>query len=284
MSDSVENKQGTQAVITESMRVENDRIKKEKRTLFTISCISICCFLVLWELSIALEWTNPKYMIGPIDAVKTFIVKLHDPNPDGSVLLVHFGSSLFLALTGYIAAIIVGIPLGLLMGYSNTVYKFVNTIFEIIRPIPPIAWIPLSVIWLGIGLTAKGFIIFLAAFVPCVINSYTGVRQTNPTFINMAKTCGASNWQIFRTVCIPSALPMVFTGLRVSIGNSWSTLVAAELLSAKAGLGYMIQQGRTLVRPDIIVVGMLSIGITGAILSGILSRQERKFVKGRKRR
>lgn len=278
-------KQPAQVVgLTESMQVEEQRNRKEKRTLRMISIGSVCLFLVIWELSVRFGLVNSKYMIGPIQVVQTFIVKLYDPNPDGSVLMVHFASSLYLAVVGYLAAITVGIPLGLIMGYSNSVYKFVNPIFEIIRPIPPIAWIPISVIWLGIGTVAKGFIIFLAAFVPCVINAYTGVRQTNPVLINVAKTCGASDWQIFRTVCIPSALPLLFTGLRVSLGNSWSTLVAAELLSAQSGLGYMIQQGRTLVRPDIIIVGMLSIGITGALLSAMLSKQEKRFVKGRKQR
>ena len=170
------------------------------------------------------------------------------------------------------------------MGYYHTFDKLVSPIFEIIRPIPPIAWIPLSVIWLGIGTTAKGFIIFLAAFVPCVINSYTGIKLTNPVLINVAKTCGASRWEIFKTVCVPSALPLAFTGVRVALGNAWTTLVAAELLSATAGLGYMIQQGRSLARSDIIIVGMLTIGIIGAILSWLLSKLEDKAIRWRAQR
>ena len=115
----------------------------------------------------------------------------------------------------------------------------------------------------GIGTTAKSYIIFLAAFVPCVINSYTGVKLTNPVLINVAKTCGASKWEIFVKVCVPSSLPLVFTGMRIALGNAWSTLVAAELLASISGLGYMIQQGRSLVRPDIIIVGMMTIGLQG---------------------
>ncbi len=270
--------------LSESTKIENRNRLKEKRTLLAISVISVFLFLLLWEIAVRTSLINPKYMVSPTQVVAAFITKLYDPNPDGSVLLVHFGSSLYLALVGYLLAIGIGVPLGLAMGYSRNFFGFVNPIFEIIRPIPPIAWIPLSIIWLGIGTLAKAFIIFLAAFVPCVINSYTGVRQTNPALINVAKTCGATDWQIFRTVCIPSALPLTFTGLRVALGNSWSTLVAAELLSAQAGLGYMIQQGRTLTRPDIIVVGMITIGITGAILSAILAAQEKRFVRGRKER
>lgn len=267
--------------VSNSIQIENQNRLKEKRQLMLISIVSILIFLTIWEFAVRTGIINPKYLASPTQVIQGFFIKLYDPNPDGAVLGIHFISSLYIALVGYLAAIIIGIPLGLVMGYSTVFYKLVNPIFEIVRPIPPIAWIPLSVIWLGIGTVAKAFIIFLAAFVPCVINSYTGVHQTNPVLINVAKTCGASKWQIFRTVCVPSALPLAFTGLKVALGNSWSTLVAAELLSATAGLGYMIQQGRSLVRPDIIIIGMLSIGITGAILSVCLSKVEKKFIKGR---
>ncbi len=275
---------GTSQAVSKSIQIENQNRLKEKRQLLMISVISVLVFLLVWEIAVRAGLINPKYLASPTQVVRGFFVKLYDPNPDGAVLGVHFISSLYIALTGYVAAVAIGIPLGLFMGYSTIFYKLVNPIFEIIRPIPPIAWIPLSVIWLGIGTAAKGFIIFLAAFVPCVINSYTGVHQTNPVLINVAKTCGASKWQIFRTVCIPSALPLAFTGLKVALGNSWSTLVAAELISATAGLGYMIQQGRSLVRPDIIIIGMLSIGITGALLSACLSKAEKKFIRGRKQK
>ena len=267
--------------ISESIQIENRNRIREKRQLLMISVVSVLLFLAIWEILVRVGVINPKYLAAPTQVVQTFIVKLYDPNPDGAVLGIHFISSLYLALVGYFAAVVVGIPLGLAMGYSNHFYRLINPIFEIVRPIPPIAWIPLSVIWLGIGTVAKGFIIFLAAFVPCVINSYTGVHQTSPVLINVAKTCGANRWQIFRTVCLPSALPLAFTGLKVGLGNSWSTLVAAELLSATAGLGYMIQQGRSLVRPDIIIVGMLTIGITGAMMSYLLNLLERKFIHGR---
>lgn len=265
----------------QSIQVEEKNKKREKWTWLLISVTSVLTFLLIWEILVRLEIANPKYLAPPTKVIQAFIQKLTDPTPDGVVLGVHFLASIKLAFTGYLLAIVIGVPLGLLMGYSETFDGLVNPIFEIIRPIPPIAWIPLSVIWLGIGLTAKAFIIFLAAFVPCVINSYTGVRLANPTLKNVAITCGATKQEVFRTVSIPSALPLIFTGLRVALGNSWSTLVAAELVSATAGLGYMIQQGRSLVRPDIIIVGMLTIGITGALMSAVLNRFEDHFVRGR---
>ena len=171
---------------------------------------------------------------------------------------------------------IVGIPLGWIMGYYKIANRLIRPLFEIMRPIPPIAWIPISILWLGIGYQAKAFIIFVSAFVPCVINAYTGVTLTNQTLVDVSKTCGASKWQIFRTVCIPSSLPLVFTSLRISLGNAWSALVAAEMLAATQGLGYMIQQGRNFVRSDIIICGMLVIGISGALMSAGLAFIEKK--------
>ena len=176
-------------------------------------------------------------------------------------------------------AIIIGVPLGLLMGWWTYADRFIRPIFELVRPVPPIAWIPLVVVWMGVGLKAKALIIFFTAFVPCVINSYTGIKLTSQVLIDVSRTFGAPNWLIFWKIGIPSSLPMVFAGIRVALGNSWSTLVAAEMLAASAGLGYMIQIGRTVARPDIVIVGMVVIGAIGAILSAILSRCERYFLR-----
>lgn len=266
-----------------SVEVETKRRFREGRQLFIISTASVVIVIALWEIVVRAGFVDSKYLSAPSSVLQEFVVKLSDPRPDGAVLGVHIITSLKLVAIGYLSAIIVGVPMGLLLGYYHTFNRLVSPIFEIIRPIPPIAWIPLSVIWLGIGTTAKGFIIFLSAFVPCVINSCTGVRLTNPVLMNVAKTCGASRGVIFRTVCIPSAMPLTFTGIRVALGNAWSTLVAAELLSATAGLGYMIQQGRSLVRSDIIIVGMLTIGVIGAILSWILSKLENTVIRWRAR-
>ena len=205
---------------TSSIQIEERKRKKEKRELFLISAVSVAVFLGIWELAVRMEWLDPQFVCSPSEAFRAFVDKLTNADPDGAVLGVHILESLKLALIGYVAAVIVGVPLGLLLGYYRTFDRLVTPIFEIIRPIPPIAWIPLSVIWLGIGTTAKCFIIFLAAFVPCVINSYTGVKLTNPVLIDVAKTCGASRWTIFRTVCTPSAMPLAFTGVRVALGNA----------------------------------------------------------------
>lgn len=271
------------ANVANSILIEARAKRKETRQLLLISTISVCLFLGLWELAVRVGWINGKFLCAPSTVVLTFFDKLSNPKPDGSVLVIHIITSLKLVLAGYGAAIVIGVPLGLLMGYYRVFDKIISPIFEIMRPIPPIAWIPLSIIWLGVGTTAKAFIIFLAAFVPCVINAYTGVKLTPAVYLNVAKTSGASKWMTFWTVSRNYAMPLTFTGIQVALGNAWSTLVASELLAATSGLGYMIQQGRSLVRPDIILVGMVTIGVIGAILTSLLSKLENKIVRWRAR-
>lgn len=267
-----------------SIEIENRNKARESRTLFLISLCSILLFCGIWQLITVLEIVPSRYLNPPTMVIKTFFTKLVDPKPDGATIPVHLWTSFRLAITGFAAAVIVGVPLGLVMGYFKIADWLIRPIFEVMRPIPPIAWIPISILWLGVGYPAKAFIIFVSAFVPCVINAHLGVTLTNPTLINVAKTCGASRWKIFTTICIPSALPLVFTSLRIALGNAWSALVAAEMLAATAGLGYMIQQGRNFVRSDIIIVGMLTIGLTGAAMSWLLSKLEGKMTPWRTER
>jgi taurine transport system permease protein len=264
-----------------SIEIENRNKEREKRNLFLLSLAGLLLFVVIWELVVGVGIVPKKFLAPPSTVFVTFINKFTEVKPDGATLQVHFISSFILALTGFLVAIIIGTPLGLFMGYFKAVDKVARPIFDLIRPIPPLAWIPLSILWLGIGMTAKAYIIFLAAFVPCVINSYTGVKLTNIVLINVAKTCGADRLEIFTKICVPSALPLVFTGFRIALGNAWSTLVAAELLASTCGLGYMIQQGRSLVRPDIIIVGMLTIGFTGALMAYAVNKLEDTIVPWR---
>ena len=137
------------------------------------------------------------------------------------------------------------------------------------------SWIPLTIVWLGIGLPAKSFIVFFAAFVPCLINSYTGIRQTKEVLKNVGKTFGASYFTVFWKVGIPSSLTMTFAGIKVAIGNAWATLVAAEMLAASSGLGYMILMGRSYARVDLIILGIVVIGVLGVLISAIINWVER---------
>lgn len=257
-------------------------VKKTKKhndyLMAMLSVIGVLGFLILWQLAVIAGWLPHRYVPMPTEVIKLFTVKLTDPNPDGATLGVHIVSSLQIVLSGFLLAIVIGVPLGLFMGWYKGFDSFMKPIFEIIRPIPPIAWIPLTIIWMGVGLKAKAFIVFFSAFVPCVINAYTGIKQTPAVLKNFSKTCGASNFTIFYKVGIPSAMTMTFAGIRVALGNAWATLVAAEMLAASTGLGYMILQGRQFARADIIILGIVVIGIIGVIFTSVLGMVEKKVL------
>ncbi|WHH61696.1 ABC transporter permease [Petroclostridium sp. X23] len=243
--------------------------------------VSILSFLFIWQMAVQSGIISQKLLPTPSKVFALLFEKFTSPNPDGAVIQVNIMVSLSVALTGLLSAIVIGAPLGLLMGWYKSVDRFVRPLFEIVRPIPPIAWIPLTILWVGVGLEAKAMIIFFSAFVPCVINSYTGVKGTNQTLINVAKTFGASNFVTFVKVGVPSAMPMVFAGIRIALGNAWGTLVAAELLAANAGLGYMIAMGRQFARPDVIVLGMVTIGVLGFGFTYIFTKIENIVVRWR---
>ena len=248
---------------------------------YILSVVGIVTLLLLWEVLVRINILSVDKVVAPSQIVLTFIEKLSNPVPDGGTIVVHLAVSLRLVLLGFLVSVVIGVILGLLMGFFESCDRFFTPIFEIIRPIPPLAWIPIVIVVLGIGMKAELFIIFVAAFVPCVINSYLGIKGTSKILINVAKTAGASKWQIFTKVGIPSALPMVFTGIKVSFGSAWATLVAAEMVASSKGLGFMSQQGRQASRPDIVLLGMAVIGLVGAVLTGILTIIEKKAIPWR---
>lgn len=255
-------------------------IKKSRSTKYSLNFLGIACFFLIWQVLLWAGVLNEMHIPSPIKVVKTFLFKLTNENPDGAILPKHILASLTVASTGFAAAVAIGVTLGTLMGWYKPVDKLIKPLFELVRPISPIAWIPLTILWLGIGLKAKAFIIFFSAFVPCVINSYTGVKSTPDSLINVAKTFGASNFKVFRKVAIPYSLPMTFAGIRISLNNAWATLVGAEMLASDVGLGYMILQGQMLGKADIIILGMFTIGLIGMLISIILMKIESIFVRG----
>ena len=245
--------------------------------------LSLLAFFGGWEF-IVRSGIVPRTMIaGPTDVIQLFFIKLTVAQPDGATLGQHAWVSIQEAGIAYLLALAMGLPLGLLMGWFTVVRGLARPIFELIRPIPPIAWIPLTIFWFGIGLWGKVFIIWIAGIVPCVINAFVGVRMTNPVLIQMARTYGASDWQIFRQICVPSALPMVFGALQIALAYCWVSLVGAELLAADRGLGFLITMGRRLALPDMVVLGMVSVGLAGAAVGVIIDRIERRLLAGIRR-
>lgn len=255
--------------------------KKIDRKFTIISILSLAMFFLIWELATDVFHLMPDYSLpSPVKVFKSFIDKFTNRNPDNGTLQQHIFTSLKVALSGYSLGALIGIPLGICMAWFKKIDLFVTPLFDLIRPVPTIAWIPLMILWFGIGLGAKSAIIFVSAFVPCVINSYAGIKQTLPVHLWVARTFGASRTKMLFTVAIPTALPLIFTGLRISLGTAWTSLCAAEMLAANRGLGYMIQLNRQLGRPDLIIVGMLTIGGIGAFLAYLLGILEERLVKG----
>lgn len=255
--------------------------RRENRKFFIISVCSLVAFFGIWYIATAVLHLMPDYSLpSPVQVVKSFFYKLTNKAPDGGTLFQHIAASLKVALSGYFLGAVIGIPLGICMAWFRRLDLFVTPLFDMIRPVPTIAWIPLMILWFGIGLGAKAAIIFVSAFIPCVINSYAGIKQTRSVHLWVAQTFGGSRTKMLFTVAIPTALPLIFTGLRVSLQAAWTTLCAAEMLAANKGLGYMIQLDRTLARADLIIVGMLTIGLIGTILSFGLGKLEKAMVKG----
>lgn len=259
-------------------------VKVQQPLLLTIlPVMSLAAFFLGWQAVVVYGIVPNELLASPTQVFQAFLAKLHDPMPDGAVLSIHIWTSIKEAFLGYSLSLFVGIPLGLAMGWFRVVEGLVRPVFELIRPIPPIAWIPLTVFWFGIDLTGKVFIIWIAGIVPCVINSYVGVRMTNPALIQMARTYGASDWQIFTGLCIPSALPMVFGALQIALAYCWTNLVGAELLAADTGLGYLITMGGRLIRPDIVLLGMICVGLSGALIGVIIDYVEKTLLAGIRR-
>ena len=167
--------------------------------------------------------------------------------------------------TAFLFALL-AVPLGVLMGWSRRAHTQLDPVIEILRPIPPLAWIPLSILWLGIGNAQNEFIIFLGIVFPILLNTIDGVRKVDRHLVRAARSLGASEGRLVRRVILVAALPQIVTGIRIGLGVGWMALVAAELVGASSGLGFMINDARSVLRTDIIVVGMLTIGGIGLLI------------------
>ena len=168
------------------------------------------------------------------------------------------------------------IPLGIAMGWWRLVYKQVNPIMEVLRPIPPLDWIPLSILWFGLGDEQNEFIIFLGMFFPILVNTIVGVKNIDPNLVRAARSLGAPEHKLLMRIVLKGALPQIITGVRIGLGVGWMALVAAELVGANSGLGFLINDARSMLRTDIIMVGMLTIGLIGLLIDTairVLSRQ-----------
>ncbi|TXT54310.1 MAG: conserved membrane protein of unknown function [Candidatus Thorarchaeota archaeon] len=232
--------------------------------------------IILWEVVAFLSGTSI------IDVVNAFIRLSIEGDSEGHLLIDHVRMSLFRVVLGFLVAILTAIPFGITIGR----YKIMNDVFgpvvDAIRPIPPIAWIPLSILMFRANLIgAQVFIIWIGAFFPILINTTTGVQRTEPVHVDVAKTFGATESQILSKIVIPSAAPEIFAGLRIGFGIGWMCLVAAEMIGGGLGLGYLVLIMQQVGRTGEVISAMLLIGLIGFLISYVFLIMERNILRWR---
>jgi ABC-type nitrate/sulfonate/bicarbonate transport system permease component len=232
--------------------------------------------LALWEITAQLKLYNAILLPPPSKVAGAAISII-----TSGELLKHFVDSIQRIALANAIAISAAVPLGILMGRSRLFEDLMDGLLNILRPIPPLAWIPLAILWFGLGEKSVVFITLISAFFAILINTIAGVRSVEKSLMRAALTLGATRATLIKDVIVPSALPHIFTGIRIALGVSWMSIVAAELIASSSGLGYMINYYREVLRSDLILVGMLSIGIIGFTMDRGLLWLERRLLPWR---
>jgi NitT/TauT family transport system permease protein len=193
---------------------------------------------------------------------------------DGT-LWEHIGASLMRVGAGFLLAVVVAIPLGLWMGWVRGVYETLNPIFQILRPISPIAWIPIAILWFGVGNASPIYLIFISSVFPMIVQTTVGVHTIEKRYLRAAENFGVSRYTLFTQVVIPAVLPQIIVGMRIGLGVAWLVVVAAEMIALRSGLGYMIMDSRNAGnRYDLVIAGMIIIGVIGLSLDGVMRMLE----------
>lgn len=242
-----------------------------------IPSITVMGFLVaLWWLVVVISQS----IIFPTPwQVLTGVIELIQ---DGT-LWGHIGASLFRVSTGFILAVIFAVPLGLWMGWVGGAFRTLNPIFQMLRPISPIAWIPIAILWFGIGDASPIYLIFISSLFPMIVQTTVGVHTIEQRYLWAADNFGVSRYTLFSRVVIPAALPQIIVGMRIGLGVAWLVVVAAEMIALRSGLGYLIIDSRNAGnRYDLVIAGMIIIGLIGLLLDDGMRRLERlKWVRWR---
>jgi ABC-type nitrate/sulfonate/bicarbonate transport system permease component len=238
---------------------------------------SAVLLLLAWQVvsAVALPATAPYMVIlmpPPLAVAETFLSMV-----GSGELLPHILGSLRRVLGAFAVAALAGVALGTAMGWWKRFGELVDPLVEFFRPIPPMAWIPLGILWFGIGDTQNTFIIFLGAFFPIVLNTVAAVRGVDRALVWGALTLGGTPRQVLREIVLPGALPLILTGLRIGLGVGWMALVAAELVAAQSGLGFLIEDARNLLFTERVLLGMILIGILGYLMDRVMRLLSRRI-------
>lgn len=243
---------------------------EEKKWYKLLSVLSILILLLGWTV---LAKSGDSLIPTPLETVQRFWYICVNPISK-AILPVHLLVSLRRVLIAFALATVLGVALGVGFGWSKTFRAIVDPVFEILRPVPPIAWIPLVILWCGIGELPKIVIVFIGSFVPIVLNTYAGIREIDPLLINAGKVLGANRKQLLTEITLPATTPAILAGIRTALSAGWMCVVAAEMIVAKQGVGYLIVRGQESGDTALIVACMLVIGFVNMMLSGILGKLE----------
>ena len=248
----------------------------------TISVVTVIALLALWALVTNMGWVKPLFLPSPQAVAEQFYEYLTGRAND-KPLWQHFAASMFRVFSAFFLACLTAIPVGIAMGMSRVARGIFDPPLEFYRPLPPLAYLPLIIIWFGIDELPKVLLIFLSCFAPLALAARAGMRSASQEQINAAYSMGANYAQVIRHVILPSALPEILIGMRIAIGFGWTTLVAAEMVAASVGLGQMVLNASNFLRTDIVIMGIIVIGVVAYLFDLLMRWVELKLVpwKGR---
>ena len=242
----------------------------------TLSVATLAVLLAVWWAVAALQLISPLFLPPPGQVLQKLIPTAGPRGFMDAALWQHLAASLTRIVIALLAAVLIGVPVGIAMGLNSTVRGILDPLIELYRPVPPLAYLPLMVIWFGIGETSKILLIYLAIFAPVAMSALAGVKSAQQVRIRAARSLGASRAQVLWLVILPGALPEILTGLRIGLGVGWSTLVAAELIAATRGLGFMVQSAGEFLATDVVLAGIAVIAIIAFLLElGLRALQRR---------
>jgi NitT/TauT family transport system permease protein len=236
-----------------------NRIKDSLPAVAVIALLLAAWWLTVVETRSVIFPTPWQVLTGTVELIK-----------DGT-LWMHIGASLMRVGVGFSLAVLVAVPLGLWLGWVRGAYSTLNPLFQILRPISPIAWIPIAILWFGVGSASPIYLIFISSVFPMIVQTTAGVHTIERRYLRAAENFGVSRYTLFRQVVIPASLPQIIVGMRIGLGVAWLVVVAAEMIALRSGLGYLIIDSRNAGnRYDLVIAGMIIIGLIGLLLDGVM--------------
>ena len=235
------------------------KIKESLPAMAVIAVLLMAWWLTVIETHSVIFPTPWQVVTGTVELIR-----------DGT-LWIHIGASLMRVGVGFSLAVVVAVPLGLWLGRVKWAYSTLNPLFQILRPISPIAWIPLAILWFGVGNASPIYLIFISSVFPMIVQTTAGVHTIERRYLRAAQNFGVSRYTLFRQVVIPAVLPQIIVGMRIGLGVAWLVVVAAEMIALRSGLGYLIIDSRNAGnRYDLVIAGMIIIGLIGLLLDGVM--------------